>query len=105
LPDVTIRRPSLFLLRIRLVQRTLVVRFQWWFPSPFCFLIIYKSLESLLRTFIFFASSSSCFLFSFTFSKKSLTSFRRDPSTLHMSLPLAFSLLTVFVFSLVVAPT
>jgi hypothetical protein len=30
-------------------------------------------------TFIFLASSSSCFLFSFTFSKKSLTSFCTVP--------------------------
>jgi hypothetical protein len=78
--DVTIRRPSLFLLIIRLVHRTLMVHFQRQFPSPFCFLIVYKSLESLCTTFIFLASSSSCFLFSFAFSKKSLTSFRTDPS-------------------------
>jgi hypothetical protein len=58
----------------------LIVRFQRRFPSPFCFLLVYESLESLLTTFIFLASSSSCFLFSFTFSKKSLTSFRTVPS-------------------------
>jgi hypothetical protein len=46
----------------------------------FCFLIVYESLESLRTTFIFLASSSSCFLLSFAFSEKSLTSFRTDPS-------------------------
>jgi hypothetical protein len=78
--DVTIRLPSLFLLSIRLVHRTLIVHFQRQFPSPFCFLVVYENLESLLMTFIFLASSSSCFLFSFTFSKKSLTSFCTVPS-------------------------
>jgi hypothetical protein len=58
----------------------LIVRFQQRFPFPFCFLIVYESLESLLTTFIFLASSSSCFLLSFTFSKKSLTSFCTNPS-------------------------
>jgi hypothetical protein len=41
---------------------------------------VYESLEPLRTTFIFLASSSSCFLLSFAFSKKSLTSFRTDPS-------------------------
>jgi hypothetical protein len=89
--NVTIQRPSLFLLSIRLVYRTLIVRFQRQFPSAFCFLIVYESLESLCTTFIFLASSSPCFLLSFAFSKKSLT--------------LPFSLLIVFVSSLAVAPT
>jgi hypothetical protein len=70
----------MFLLSIRLVDRTLIVRFQWRFPSPFCFLIVYESLEYLRTTFIFLASGSSYFLLSFAFSKKSLTSFRTDPS-------------------------
>jgi hypothetical protein len=41
---------------------------------------VYESLESLRTTFIFLASNSSWFLLSFAFSKKSLTSFRTDPS-------------------------
>jgi hypothetical protein len=41
---------------------------------------VYESLESLRTTFIFLASSFSSFLLSFAFSKKSLTSFRTDPS-------------------------
>jgi hypothetical protein len=61
--DVTIWRPSLSLFSIRLVHRTLIVHFQRRFPSPFCFLIIYESLESLLTIFIFLSSSSSCFFF------------------------------------------
>jgi hypothetical protein len=57
----------------------LIFHFQRRFPSPFCFLLLYESLESIRTTFIFLASSSSCFLISFAFSKKSLTSFRTDP--------------------------
>jgi hypothetical protein len=41
---------------------------------------VYESLEFLCTTFIFLASSSSCFFLSFAFSKKSLTSFHTDPS-------------------------
>jgi hypothetical protein len=41
---------------------------------------VYESLESLRTTFIFLASSSSCFLLSLAFSKKSLTSSGTDPS-------------------------
>jgi hypothetical protein len=78
--DVTIRRPSLSLLSIRLVHRTLIVRFQRCFPSPFSFLLVYESLESLLTTFIFLATSSSCFVFSFTFAKKYLTYLSTVPS-------------------------
>jgi hypothetical protein len=40
---------------------------------------VHQSLESLRTTFICLASSSSYFLLSFAFSKKSLTSFRTDP--------------------------
>jgi hypothetical protein len=39
-----------------------------------------KALILSVRPSFFLASSSSCFLLSFTFSKKSLTSFRTDPS-------------------------
>jgi hypothetical protein len=78
--DVTVRQPSLSLLSIRLVHRMLIVYFLWWFRSPFCFLLIYESLESLLTTYIFLTSSSSCNLFSFTFAKKSLTFLSTVPS-------------------------
>jgi hypothetical protein len=39
-----------------------------------------KALSVSRRPSFFVASSSSCILLSFTFSKKSLTSFRTDPS-------------------------
>jgi hypothetical protein len=58
----------------------LIVRFQPRFPSPFYFLLIYENLESLLTPSSFLASSSSCFLFSFIFAKKSLTSLSAVPS-------------------------
>jgi hypothetical protein len=61
--DVTIRRPSLSILSIRLVHQTLIVRFQRRFPSPFCFLLIYESLESLLTTFIFWCPALLVFFF------------------------------------------
>jgi hypothetical protein len=65
--DVSIRRPSLSLLSIRIVHRTLIVCFQWRFPSPFYFLLVYESLESILTTFIFLLPALPIFFFSFTF--------------------------------------
>jgi hypothetical protein len=64
-----------------------------------------KALSLSLRPLFFLASSSSCFLLSFAFSKKSLTSFHTDPSVSSSVFASSFSLLIVFVFSLVVAPT
>jgi hypothetical protein len=51
---------------------------------------VYESLESVRTTFIFLALSSSCFLLSFAFSKKSLTSFRTDPSVSSFDFASAF---------------
>jgi hypothetical protein len=103
--DVTIRRPSLSLLSIRHVHRTLIVRFQRRFPSPFCFLIVYESLESLLTTIICLASNSSCFLLSFAFSKKSFTSFRTIPFVSSSVFASGFFFAGHFLFFLVVALT
>jgi hypothetical protein len=41
---------------------------------------VYEALSLSVRPSFFLASGSSCFLLSFAFSKKSLTSFRTDPS-------------------------
>jgi hypothetical protein len=67
--DVTIQRPSLSLLSIRLVHRTLIVRFQQRFPSPFWFLLVYESLESLLTTFIFWPPTLPVFFFLLLFQR------------------------------------
>jgi hypothetical protein len=76
--DVTIWRPSLSL-SIRLVHRTLIVHFQRWFPSPFCFILVYESLESRLTTFIFLGLQLFLFSFFFHFFKEVLDFFLYSP--------------------------
>jgi hypothetical protein len=78
LPDVTIRRPSLSLLSIRLVHRTLIVHFNGCFLLLFVSILSMKALSLSLRRPFFWPPALA--VFSFTFAKKSLTSFCTVPS-------------------------